>query len=117
MPPASDPSAATVDAFSTRAARPLVVLTANRADDLYRHRFTAAHELGHLVLHGDTTGDSRQEKEADTFAAESASSTWWTRYSGRPAAGSGSATSAPAESDERARLPTLACTRDRMTQP
>ncbi|QYX79019.1 ImmA/IrrE family metallo-endopeptidase [Streptomyces akebiae] len=70
MPPASDPSAATVDAFSTRAARPLVVLTANRADDVYRHRFTAAHELGHLVLHGDATGDSRQEKEADAFAAE-----------------------------------------------
>nr|WP_242427280.1 MULTISPECIES: ImmA/IrrE family metallo-endopeptidase [unclassified Streptomyces] len=53
MPPASDPSAASVDAFSTRAARPLVVLTANRADDIYRHRFTAAHELGHLVLHGE----------------------------------------------------------------
>lgn len=70
MPPASDPSAATVDAFSTRAARPLVVLTANRADDVYRHRFTAAHELGHLVLHSDATGDSRQEKEADAFAAE-----------------------------------------------
>ncbi|WP_224292047.1 helix-turn-helix domain-containing protein [Streptomyces olivaceus] len=69
-PPASDPSAVTVDAFSTRAARPLVILTANRADDVYRHRFTAAHELGHLVLHGDATGDSRQEKEADAFAAE-----------------------------------------------
>ncbi|MDX2917049.1 XRE family transcriptional regulator [Streptomyces sp. NE06-03C] len=70
MPPASDPSAASVDAFSTRAARPLVVLTAARADDIYRHRFTAAHELGHLVLHADATGDSRQEKEADAFAAE-----------------------------------------------
>ncbi|MET7884920.1 XRE family transcriptional regulator [Streptomyces avermitilis] len=69
-PPADDPSASTVDAFSTRAARPLVILTANRADDVYRHRFTAAHELGHLVLHGDATGDSRQEKEADAFAAE-----------------------------------------------
>ncbi|MCM2428858.1 ImmA/IrrE family metallo-endopeptidase [Streptomyces sp. RKAG337] len=69
-PPATDPSASTVDAFSTRAARPLVILTANRADDVYRHRFTAAHELGHLVLHGDATGDSRQEKEADAFAAE-----------------------------------------------
>ncbi|MFC9650932.1 ImmA/IrrE family metallo-endopeptidase [Streptomyces sp. NPDC056937] len=70
MPPASDPSAASVDAFSTRAARPLVVLTAARADDIYRHRFTAAHELGHLVLHADATGDSRQEKQADAFAAE-----------------------------------------------
>ncbi|MFE2933050.1 ImmA/IrrE family metallo-endopeptidase [Streptomyces sp. NPDC059278] len=63
-------SAASVDAFSTRAARPLVVLTAARADDIYRHRFTAAHELGHLVLHADATGDSRQEKQADAFAAE-----------------------------------------------
>lgn len=69
-PPTSDPSAASVDAFSTRAVRPVVVLTANRADDIYRHRFTAAHELGHLVLHSDATGDSRQEKEADAFAAE-----------------------------------------------
>jgi hypothetical protein len=40
------------------------------ANDVYRHRFTAAHELGHLVLHGDATGDSRQEREADAFAAE-----------------------------------------------
>ncbi|MES9806563.1 helix-turn-helix domain-containing protein [Streptomyces cinereoruber] len=69
-PPSGDSSASTVDAFSTRAARPLVILTANRADDVFRHRFTAAHELGHLVLHGDATGDSRQEKEADAFAAE-----------------------------------------------
>ncbi|MFJ4793322.1 helix-turn-helix domain-containing protein [Kitasatospora purpeofusca] len=70
MPPAGDTSATTVDAFSSRTVRPLAVLTSNRADDVYRHRFTAAHELGHLVLHGDATGDSRQEKEADAFAAE-----------------------------------------------
>ncbi len=30
----------------------------------------AAAILGRLVLHGDATGDSRQEKEADAFAAE-----------------------------------------------
>lgn len=48
----------------------MVILTRNRANDVYRHRFTAAHELGHLVLHGDATGDSRQEREADAFAAE-----------------------------------------------
>jgi Zn-dependent peptidase ImmA (M78 family) len=47
------------------------VLTANRTDDIYRYRFTAAHELGHLVLHGDTApGDTQHEREADTFAAE-----------------------------------------------
>ncbi|MCX4429602.1 helix-turn-helix domain-containing protein [Streptomyces mirabilis] len=70
LPADADAATATVDAFSSRSARPLVVLTQNRANDVYRHRFTAAHELGHLVLHGDATGDSRQEREADAFAAE-----------------------------------------------
>lgn len=62
----------TVDAFSTsHLPRPIVVLTPDRADDVYRHRFTAAHELGHLMLHPDTApGDPVQEKEADVFAAE-----------------------------------------------
>jgi Zn-dependent peptidase ImmA (M78 family)/transcriptional regulator with XRE-family HTH domain len=61
-----------VDAFSTsRLPRPLIVLTPDRADDVYRHRFTAAHELGHLLLHSDTApGDQQQEHEADVFAAE-----------------------------------------------
>lgn len=63
---------ASVDAFSTsRLPRPLVVLTPERAKDVYRHRFTAAHELGHLVLHGEVeSGDPIQEREADRFAAE-----------------------------------------------
>jgi len=62
----------TIDAFSTsHSPRPVVVLTPDRADDVYRHRFTAAHELGHLMLHGETApGDAVQEKEADSFAAE-----------------------------------------------
>lgn len=62
----------TIDAFSTsHLPRPVVVLTPDRANDVYRHRFTAAHELGHLLLHGDTApGDAVQEKEADSFAAE-----------------------------------------------
>jgi Zn-dependent peptidase ImmA (M78 family) len=62
----------TIDAFSTsHLARPIVVLTPDRADDVFRHRFTAAHELGHLVMHGDTApGDPVQEREADAFAAE-----------------------------------------------
>lgn len=61
-----------IDAFSTSTLpRPLVVLTPDRADDVYRHRFTAAHELGHLLLHSDTApGDQQQEREADIFAAE-----------------------------------------------
>ncbi len=51
--------------------RPIVVLTPDRANDVFRHRFTAAHEVGHLLLHGDAVpGDVIQEKEADAFAAE-----------------------------------------------
>jgi Zn-dependent peptidase ImmA (M78 family)/transcriptional regulator with XRE-family HTH domain len=63
---------ARVDAFSTsRLPRPLVILTPDRANDIYRHRFTAAHELGHLLLHTDIApGDLEQEREADLFAAE-----------------------------------------------
>lgn len=63
---------ASVDAFSTsRLPRPVVVLTPERAKDVYRHRYTAAHELGHLVLHGEVeSGDPIQEREANAFAAE-----------------------------------------------
>lgn len=62
----------TIDAFSTsKLPRPIVVLTPDRADDVYRHRFTAAHELGHLLMHSDCLpGDVQQEREADVFAAE-----------------------------------------------
>jgi Zn-dependent peptidase ImmA (M78 family)/transcriptional regulator with XRE-family HTH domain len=72
LAPLADGDVATVDAFSTsRLPRPVVIITRDRSDDVYRHRFTAAHELGHLVLHGDTLpGDSAQEREADAFAAE-----------------------------------------------
>lgn len=70
--PQRDEDLRSVDAFSTsRLPRPVIVLTPNRTDDVYRHRFSAAHELGHLVLHGDATpGDVVQEREADAFAAE-----------------------------------------------
>lgn len=70
--PFAGAATATVDAFSTsQLPRPVVVLTPDRADDVYRHRFTAAHELGHLVMHGESApGDLVQEREADGFAAE-----------------------------------------------
>lgn len=70
--PFAGTATATVDAFSTsHIPRPVIVLTPDRADDIYRHRFTAAHELGHLALHADAApGDVLQEKEADAFAAE-----------------------------------------------
>ncbi len=60
-----------VDAFSTsHTPRPIVVLASDNPD-VYRHRFTAAHELGHLVLHGEAQpGDVRHEREANAFAAE-----------------------------------------------
>lgn len=72
MAPFDDADVARVDAFSTsRLPRPVIVLTPDRAKDVYRHRFTAAHELGHLILHGETApGDYQQEREADAFAAE-----------------------------------------------
>lgn len=70
--PPKDKDSSTVDAFSTSMTpRPIVVLTANRADNIYRHRFSAAHELGHLILHNDVApGDPQQEREANIFAAE-----------------------------------------------
>lgn len=61
-----------IDAFSTSALpRPILVLTPDRADDVMRHRFTAAHEVGHLVLHHGRQGtDTQMERQADSFAAE-----------------------------------------------
>lgn len=72
MAPPSKEAKARIDAYSTLAfRRPLVVLTADRADDVLRHRFSAAHELGHLVLHrGVASGETWLEREADAFAAE-----------------------------------------------
>lgn len=60
-----------VDAFSIAAGgRPTVVLTADKGSAL-RTRFTAAHELAHLLLHADVIpGDITHEREADAFAAE-----------------------------------------------
>jgi Zn-dependent peptidase ImmA (M78 family)/transcriptional regulator with XRE-family HTH domain len=72
MLPFERAEAARIAAFSTsRLPRPLIVLTPDRADDVYWYRFSAAHELGHLILHGDTApGDPQHEREADAFAAE-----------------------------------------------
>jgi Zn-dependent peptidase ImmA (M78 family)/transcriptional regulator with XRE-family HTH domain len=63
---------ARIDAFSTLAFdRPVMVLSVDKADDVFRHRFTAAHELGHLIMHGEyTAGDPALERQADRFAAE-----------------------------------------------
>lgn len=61
-----------VDAFSIEVSgRPIVISTPRRSNNVFRHRFTCAHELGHLMLHHDDArpGDPRQEREADEFAA------------------------------------------------
>lgn len=61
-----------IDAFSTTALpRPIIVLTPDKANDVMRHRFSAAHELGHVVLHHGRQGtDTLMEREANEFAAE-----------------------------------------------
>lgn len=61
-----------IDAFSTIALpRPMIVLTPDKANDVMRHRFSAAHELGHIVLHHGRQGtDTQMERQADEFAAE-----------------------------------------------
>lgn len=63
--------AAEVDAFSLPfAERPVVVLGTDKADRA-RSRFDAAHELGHLVMHGDSVwGVKEVETQAHKFAAE-----------------------------------------------
>jgi Zn-dependent peptidase ImmA (M78 family) len=61
---------ADVDAFSLPFAdRPVVVLGADK-NDRARSRFDAAHELGHLVMHGEQIwGLPEVEKQAHRFAA------------------------------------------------
>lgn len=61
---------ADVDAFSLPFPdRPVVVLGADK-NDRARSRFDAAHELGHLVVHGDQIwGVKEVEQQAHAFAA------------------------------------------------
>ena len=59
-----------VDAFSTRYIdRPCVMLALSKTAS--RARFDAAHELGHLILHGDDVepGNGEAERQANRFAA------------------------------------------------
>lgn len=62
---------ADVDAFSLPFSdRPVVVLGADK-NDRARSRFDAAHELGHLVVHGESVwGIKEVETQAHRFAAE-----------------------------------------------
>ncbi|CCH33170.1 XRE family transcriptional regulator [Actinosynnema sp. NPDC047251] len=67
----SPPQAASVDAYSFDSRRrPVVVLNPVKRD-YYRQRFDVAHELGHLVMHGDAEPGGRGvEDQAHRFAAE-----------------------------------------------
>ncbi|MFS0735360.1 XRE family transcriptional regulator [Microbacterium sp. 1P10UB] len=60
-----------VDAFSAIIVeRPIVVTTPRRTENVFRHRFSIAHEIGHLLLHADSDEQSAAiEREADEFAA------------------------------------------------
>ena len=67
----SPPQAASVDAYSFDSRlRPVVVLNPIKRD-YYRQRFDVAHELGHLIMHGDAEPGGRiVEDQAHRFAAE-----------------------------------------------
>lgn len=60
-----------VDAFSAVIVeRPIVITTPRRTENVFRHRFSIAHEIGHLLLHADSDEQSAAvEREADEFAA------------------------------------------------
>lgn len=60
-----------VDAFSAVIVdRPVLLTTPRRSGKVFPHRFSVAHEIGHLVLHGDSGEHGvAVEKEADEFAA------------------------------------------------
>lgn len=59
-----------VDAFSTTIVdRPIIVTTPRRSENVFRHRFSIAHELGHLLMHTDGDNGAGVETEADEFAA------------------------------------------------
>jgi Zn-dependent peptidase ImmA (M78 family)/transcriptional regulator with XRE-family HTH domain len=67
----SPPHSASVDAYSFDSrVRPVVILNPIKRD-YYRQRFDVAHELGHLVMHGDAEPGGRiVEAQAHRFAAE-----------------------------------------------
>jgi Zn-dependent peptidase ImmA (M78 family)/transcriptional regulator with XRE-family HTH domain len=60
-----------VDAFSVVVLdRPIIITTPRRTENVFKHRFSNAHEIGHLLLHREVTEPTATiEKEADAFAA------------------------------------------------
>ena len=67
----SPPQSASVDAFSFESNDRHVILLNPIKNDYYRQRYDLAHEIGHLVMHGDAEPGSRiVESQANRFAAE-----------------------------------------------
>lgn len=67
----SPEQAASVDAYSFSTANRSAVVLNPVKQDYYRQRFDAAHELGHLVMHGDSEPGGRiVEEQANRFASE-----------------------------------------------
>ncbi|MEO3766763.1 XRE family transcriptional regulator [Streptomyces sp. B5E4] len=60
-----------VDGFSAVIVdRPIIITTPRRSENVFRHRFSIAHEIGHLLLHANSRDHSQVvEREADEFAA------------------------------------------------
>ncbi|UGB34521.1 ImmA/IrrE family metallo-endopeptidase [Microbacterium sp. cx-55] len=60
-----------VDAFSAVIVeRPIIITTPRRTANVFRHRFSIAHEIGHLLMHADSAEQSAAiEREANEFAA------------------------------------------------
>jgi len=60
-----------VDAFSVVIVdRPIIITTPRRTENVFKHRFSIAHEIGHVLLHVDSgRHNAAVEKEADEFAA------------------------------------------------
>jgi Zn-dependent peptidase ImmA (M78 family)/transcriptional regulator with XRE-family HTH domain len=60
-----------IDAYSHhQSQRPVVILGPERGADTARLRFSAAHELGHLVCHPEADPAGGHEHQANAFAAE-----------------------------------------------
>ena len=67
----SPPQAASVDAYSFSSHLRHVIVLNPIKRDYYRQRFDVAHELGHLIMHGDAEPGGRiVEEQAHRFAAE-----------------------------------------------
>lgn len=67
----SPPQTATVDAYSFDSRLRRVVVLNPIKRDYYRQRFDVAHELGHLIMHGDADPGGRiVEEQAHRFASE-----------------------------------------------